>query len=134
MSILPLCRSLRLTITVATRSTGMTHLRDGFVRALNARLVKAKQSGELTEEQIVQEGSPLRKLSGLFPSTPLFKHIPFDIFIPAPQAGKPRVLIFRDLGIVESDWLATNFVLSYVEPDCPSPPVSERLHRNLAYC
>ncbi|KAF7784714.1 hypothetical protein Agabi119p4_879 [Agaricus bisporus var. burnettii] len=117
---------------VATRSTGMTHLRDGFVRALNARLVKAKQSGELTEEQIVQEGSPLRKLAGLFPNTPLFKHIPFDIFIPAPQAGKPRVLIFRDLGIVESDWLATNFVLSYVEPDCPSPPLKDSVLKNIA--
>lgn len=133
MSALHLCRSPRLTNVVATRSTGLTHLRDGFVRALNARLAKAKQSGELTEDQIIKEGSPLRKLAGLFPSTPLFKHVPFDIFIPAPQTGKPRALIFRDLGSVESDWVATNFVLSYVEPDCPSPPVSQTLLQALTY-
>lgn len=133
MSALHLCCCPLLTDAVATRSTGLTHLRDGFVRALNARLAKAKQSGELTEDQIIQEGSPLRKISSLFPSTPLFKHVPFDVFIPAPQPGKPRALIFRDLGSVESDWVATNFVLSYVEPDCPSPPVSQALLQALTY-
>lgn len=86
--------------------------------------MKAKQNGELTEEQVIQEGSPIRKISGLFPNSPLTKHTPFDIFLPAPQTGKPRALIFRDLGSVESDWVATNFVLNYVGPDCPSPPVS----------
>ncbi|KAJ3576134.1 hypothetical protein NP233_g628 [Leucocoprinus birnbaumii] len=110
---------------IPTRSTGLTHLRDAFTRALNTRLVKAKQSGELTEEQVIQEGSPIRKLAGLFPNSPLTKNTPFDIFLTAPQEGKPRALIFRDLGSVESDWVATNLVLNYVGPECPSPPLKE---------
>ncbi len=113
-----------ITNVVPTRSTGYTHLRDAFTRALNTRLMKAKESGELTEEQIIQEGSPIRKLSGLFPNAPLAKKTALDICLTAPQPGKPRALVFRDLGSVESDWVATNLVLNYVGPDCPSPPVS----------
>lgn len=116
-----------ITAAVPTRSTGYTHLRDAFTRALNTRLLKAKESGELTEEQVIQEGSPIRKLSGLFPNAPLAKKTSLDIFLTAPQPGKPRTLIFRDLGIVESDWVATNLVLNYVGPDCPSPAVSLHL-------
>ncbi|KAF9452550.1 hypothetical protein P691DRAFT_721626 [Macrolepiota fuliginosa MF-IS2] len=116
---------------VPTRSTGYTHLRDAFTRSLNARLVKAKQNGELTEEQVIQEGSPIRKLSGLFPNSPLRKHTPLDIFLTAPQPGKFRALIFRDLGSVESDWMATNFVLHYVSPDCPSPALKECIMKNM---
>lgn len=111
-------------ISVPTRTTSFTHLRDAFVRALNIRLIQANHNGELTEEQVVQEGSPIRKLSGLFPNSSLAKHTPFDIFLAAPQKGKPRTLIFRDLGSVESDWVATNLVLNYFGPGCPSPAVS----------
>jgi len=93
---------------------------------LNIRLIQANQNGELTEEQIVQEGSPIRKLSGLFPNAPLTKHTPFDIFLTAPQKGKSRALIFRDLGSVESDWVATNLVLNYFGPECPSSAVSAK--------
>jgi len=117
---------------VPTRSTGYTHLRDAFTRALNTRLLKAKESGELTEEQVIQEGSPIRKLSGLFPNAPLVKKTPLDIFLTAPQPGKPRALIFRDLGIVESDWVATNLVLNYISPECPSPALKESILKNLA--
>jgi len=93
---------------------------------LNIRLIQANHNGELTEEQIVQEGSPIRKLSGLFPNAPLAKHTPFDIFLTTPQKGKSRALIFRDLGSVESDWVATNLVLNYFGPECPSSAVSAK--------
>jgi hypothetical protein len=102
---------------------------------LNGRLIKAKQHGELSEEQVIQEGSPIRKLSGLFPNSPLAKNTPFDIFLTAPQEGKPRALIFRDFGSVESDWVATNFVLNYLGPECPSPAVSfSMLYESDANC
>ncbi|KXN83602.1 Altered inheritance of mitochondria protein 18, mitochondrial [Leucoagaricus sp. SymC.cos] len=117
---------------VPTRSTGFTHLRDAFTRALNTRLIKARQNGELTEEQVIQEGFPIRKLSGLFPNSPMAKHTPFDVFLTAPQERKPRALIFRDLGSVESDWVATNFVLNYIGLECPSPALKESVLQNMA--
>ena len=66
----------------------------------------------------------MRKLKSLFPNSPFEKHAPLDIYLSAPVPGKPRVLVFRDLGAIESDWVATEFVLHYFEGQGPSPPVS----------
>jgi hypothetical protein len=65
----------------------------------------------------------MRTLKGLFPNAPLAKHSPLDIFLAAPTPNRPRALVFRDLGSIESDWLATEFVLNYFDNDGPSPPV-----------
>jgi len=94
------------------------------MRALQARMVLAQQRGTLSDEEAQAAGSPMRKLKTLFPNSPLLKHIPLDIFLTPPIPGRPRALIFRDLGAVENDWVATEFVLHYFEGDGPSPPVS----------
>ena len=94
------------------------------MRALQARMVFAKKQGTLSEEDAQEVGSPMRKLKSLFPNSPLAKHTPLDIFLFAPTPGRPRTLVFRDLGAVESDWVATEFVLHYFEGVGPSPPVS----------
>ena len=109
---------------VPVRNTSYTHLRDAFMRALQARLALAKEDNLLSEEDAQALGSPMRKLKSLFPNSPLEKHVPLDIYLSAPVPGKPRVLIFRDLGAIESDWVATEFVLHYFEGQGPSPPVS----------
>lgn len=107
-----------------TRSTSFSHLRDGFIRALQARLVLAKQRDQLSAEDERAVGSPLLKFKSMFPNTPLPKHQNLDILLAPPQPGKPRSLIVRDLGAVQNDWLAQEFFLAYFEGDGLSPPVS----------
>jgi hypothetical protein len=94
------------------------------MRSLNARLLLSRKNGALSteDEQAIQ--SPLRKLKSIFPNTPLPKHMPLDILLTAPSTS-PRALIIRDLGTVESDWVAREFVLAYFEGEGPSPAVSD---------
>lgn len=82
-----------------------------------------KKNGTLLEEGAQEIGSPMRKLKSLFPNSPLTKHTPLDIYLSAPAPGRPRALVFRDLGAIENDWVATEFVLHYFEGAGPSPPV-----------
>lgn len=96
------------------------------MRALTARLHLAKSRGALSAETEAAVQSPLRKLKSIFPSTKLSKGHPLDVHLTAP-AGDPvrqRNLVFSDLGAVESDWVAEEFVLAYFEGEGISPPVS----------
>ncbi|KAI6014167.1 chalcone-flavanone isomerase-domain-containing protein [Pisolithus marmoratus] len=112
---------------VPTRNTSYTHLRDGFVRALTARVQLEKSRGALTPETEFAIQSPLRKLKTLFPNAALTKGTPLDVLITAPTGDKkqPRRLVFRDLGSIESDWVAEQFVLAYFEGDGISPPLKK---------
>ncbi len=94
------------------------------MRATGERMVLGRKKGTLSEEEAVEVGLPLRKLKTLFPNSPLKKHTPLDIFLAPPVPGRQRVLIFRDLGGIESDWLAPEFILHYFENNGVSPPVS----------
>ncbi|KAG6817601.1 hypothetical protein H0H87_006229 [Tephrocybe sp. NHM501043] len=87
------------------------------MRALQARIALAKKNGTLSEEEAYAVGSPMRKLKSLFPNSPLEKHTPLDIFLSAPSPERPRTLVFRDLGAIESNWVATEFVLHYFEEE-----------------
>lgn len=115
---------------VPTRHTSYTHLRDGFVRALTARLHLAKSRGTLSAETEAAVQSPLRKLKSIFPNAKLSKGRPFDVHLTAPTGdpARPRNLVFSDLGAVESDWVAEEFVLAYFEGEGISPPVSITFH------
>ena len=95
------------------------------MRALQARQLLCRQRGELSQDDELAIQSPLRKLKSMFPNTPLAKHAPLDILITAPSSDpkQPRTLIVRDLGSVQSDWLAREFVLAYFEGKGLSPPV-----------
>jgi Chalcone isomerase like len=92
------------------------------MRALQSRLIWCKQQGLLTleEEQNVQ--SPLRAFKSMFPTTSLSKHKALDILITAPSA-EPRTVVVRDLGSVQSDWIARELVLAYFEGQGLSPKV-----------
>ncbi|KAG6889359.1 hypothetical protein C0995_001424 [Termitomyces sp. Mi166 len=106
---------------VPVRTTSYTHLRDAFMRALQARMALGKKNGTISEEEAFAIASPMRKLKSLFPNSPLEKHASFDIFLSAPSHERQRTLVFRDLGSIESNWVATEFVLHYFEGAGPSP-------------
>lgn len=111
-------------VLVPTRNTSYSHLRDAFIRAITARLRDGRNNGDTTEEEAALAASPIRKLKTLFPNTTLTKHSPLDIFLYPPTPGNARALTFRDLGSIESDWVAREFVLHYFQGDGLSPPVS----------
>jgi hypothetical protein len=110
--------------TVPTRTTSYSHLRDAFMRALQARVARAKLNDTLTEEEAIAVGPPMRKLKSIFPNSSLKKHTPFDMLLTGPIPNRPRSLIFRDLGTIDNDWVATELVLHYFDGDAPSPAVS----------
>ncbi|THH09870.1 hypothetical protein EW145_g1719 [Phellinidium pouzarii] len=93
---------------IPTRSTSYSHLRDGFLRALQARMSAQLKSGKLSMQEAEEAQSPLRKLKSMFPTSPLAKGVPLDIMLlPLPiSASEKRTLVVRDLGSVESNWLA----------------------------
>ncbi|KAJ3798131.1 chalcone-flavanone isomerase-domain-containing protein [Lentinula aff. detonsa] len=110
---------------VPTRNTSYSHLRDAFIRAITTRLRDGRKDGTTTEEEAIEAASPIRKLKTLFPNTALTKHSPLDIFLYPPTPGQPRALTFRDLGSIESDWVAREFVLHYFEGEGPSPALKK---------
>lgn len=93
------------------------------MRALQIRLSRGIKEGTITEDIAQAAASPMRTLKGLFPNSPLGKHVPLDIYLSAPIPNRPRPLLFRDLGSIENNWVATEFVLNYFDKDAPSPPV-----------
>ncbi|CAL1696396.1 unnamed protein product [Somion occarium] len=114
-----------------TRSTSYGHLRDGFIRALQKRMVFCRQRGTLSPEEEAAVQSPFRKFKSMFPNTPLTKHTPLDILLTPPEAGQERTLVVRDLGAVQNDWLAREFVLTYFEGDGLSPPLKQSVAQRL---
>ncbi|KAJ8702994.1 Altered inheritance of mitochondria protein 18 mitochondrial [Pleurotus ostreatus] len=117
---------------VPTRNTNYTHLRDAFMRSLQARMVTGRQNGSISEEVEVAAGSPLRKLKSLFPNSALTKNTPLDVFLSAPTPGRPRALVFRDMGAIENDWVATELVLHYFTGEGPSPPLKKAVLERLS--
>ena len=87
-------------------------------------MVLCRQQNTLTQDEELAAQSPLRKFKSMFPNTPLTKNTPLDILVTAPEPSRPRSLIVRDLGSVQSDWVAREFVLAYFEGSGISPPVS----------
>jgi len=118
---------------IPTRSTSYSHLRDGFMRALLARMKLSHTRDTITEKEEEAAQSPLRTLKSIFPNTPLAKHTPLDILITAPSKNSSqRALIIRDMGAVENDWIAREFVLAYFEGAGISPPLKMSVADRLA--
>ena len=101
------------------------------MRALLARLQLCHKRGQITPDDELLVQSPLRQFKSMFPTTPLKKHSPLDILSAPPVPGHQRTFIVRDLGSVQSDWLAQEFVLAYFEGDGISPPVRLLSFRHL---
>ncbi|KAL5518613.1 hypothetical protein ACEPAH_296 [Sanghuangporus vaninii] len=111
---------------IPTRNTSYSHLRDGFIRSVQSRLSSQLKSGEISTQEAEEAQSPIRKLKSMFPNTPLKKGQPLDILLLAPPKNpdEKRILVVRDLGSVESNWLAREFVRMYFVGKGISPSVS----------
>jgi hypothetical protein len=95
------------------------------MRALQGRLALAKKFETLTLQEELEIQSPLRKFKSMFPnSKPLEKHQPLDLLFLAPVVGEPRSVIIRDLGSVQSDWVARELLRAYFHEKGISPAVS----------
>ncbi|KAG1826242.1 chalcone-flavanone isomerase-domain-containing protein [Suillus subaureus] len=114
-------------IILPTRGTSYSHLRDGFMRALTARMQLAHTRATITPEEEPAAQSSLRTLKSLFPTTSMSKGKPFDIVLLAPlrSPSRPRTLVLTDMGSVENDWVAEEFVLAYFEGNGISPPLKK---------
>ena len=66
------------------------------------------KGGDISAQEAEEAQSPIRKLKSVFPSSPLKKGEPLDILLlPPPKTpSEGRTLVIRDLGSVESNWLA----------------------------
>ncbi|KAJ7770804.1 chalcone-flavanone isomerase-domain-containing protein [Mycena maculata] len=108
---------------VPTRSTSYTHLRDAFLRALHGRIAQGQKQGTLSQDDALAVAAPMRALKTLFPNSPLAKHASLDLYVPAPVPNQQRVIIFRDLGAVQNNWVATELLLYYFAGLGASPAV-----------
>jgi len=97
------------------------------MRALLARMKLSRTQGTITEEEEEGAQSPLRTLKSIFPNAPLAKHTSLDILITAPpkDPARHRALIIRDLGAIENNWVAREFVLAYFEGAGISPALKQ---------
>ena len=105
------------------------------MRSLQARQHLAVQGGSLSPEEQLVVQSPINKLKSIFPNTPLNKHTPVDILLTPPFPTQPRTLIFRDLGVIQNDWVAQEFMLAYFagEGNSPAVGIQARLHLVLLF-
>ncbi|KIM85504.1 hypothetical protein PILCRDRAFT_817535 [Piloderma croceum F 1598] len=118
---------------IPTRSTSYTHLRDGFMRALLARMKTAHTRGIITAEEETDAQSHLRILKSIFPNAPFTKHTPLDILVTAPprDPARQRALVIRNMGSVENNWVATEFLLAYFEGAGLSPALKNSVVERL---
>jgi len=97
------------------------------MRALLARMKFSHAKGTITQEEEEGAQSPLRTFKSIFPNTPLAKHTPLDVLIAAPSKdpSRQRALIIRDIGAVQNDWIAREFILAYFEGVGISPSLKK---------
>ncbi|CAG7845885.1 SubName: Full=Uncharacterized protein {ECO:0000313/EMBL:CCA77936.1} [Serendipita indica DSM 11827] len=110
---------------VPVRSTSHTHLRDGFVRAVQSRITLARQQGLLTTEQEDALLQPVQTMKGLFPNVSLPKHQPLHVVLTSPNRNGTRTLYFPELGRVDDPWLANEFFLAYFAGKGISPAMKK---------
>lgn len=110
---------------VPTRTTSYSHLRDGFMRAIRTRLNALELCNAISADESMSLSVPIRKFRALFPTTSFPKHQAMDIVISAPDPSKgPRTLHILNLGLIQDDVIAREFLLAYFEGNGISPPVS----------
>lgn len=114
---------------VPTRATSYSHLRDGFIRAIQARQLLARKAGNLEAEQEDALHAPLQQFKGLFPTAAFKKHEPMHIVLSSPKI-RPRQLRIPPLGAVGDTWIATEFFRAYFQGTI-SPPLIEDVKRSV---
>lgn len=105
----------KMAITVPVRSTNTQHLRDGFLRLLLQRM----KDQSMTEEEERNALEAMQEFKSNFVSMRVKKDTEF-VFTKTKEGGLKMTYEGKDLGTVNSPWLAKNFVMSYLEPKAPS--------------
>ncbi|KAG8954217.1 hypothetical protein FRC04_000438 [Tulasnella sp. 424] len=120
---------------VAVRNTSFHHLRDAYIRALNARLgVQRKENqNSLTAEQEDTIQDSLQVLKSSFPPSSLAKKVPFYMVLSAPSASfTTRSLLIPTLnGKIENTWVAEELFRNYFTGDGPSPKLKQSVMESL---
>lgn len=110
---------------IPTRNTTYSHLRDGFVRALEKRQWITQQAGELSSDEQLKLQAPIGQLRSAFPNTPMVKGTPLDLVLAPPDSKQPRALIIRDLGAIQNGWVAQELFLSFFDRQGNSPALKQ---------
>ena len=118
-------------VQVPTRNTSYTHLRDAFVRTLQTRQRLAHQAGDLSSDEQLALQAPISQLKTVFPNAPFVKDTPLDIVLTPPDPVRPRALIIQNLGAIQNEWVAQEFVLSYFDGQGNSSAVSSSIDSTL---
>ncbi|KAG8995493.1 hypothetical protein FRB90_000173 [Tulasnella sp. 427] len=119
---------------VAVRNTSFHHLRDAYIRALNARLGVLRKSDKdaLTAEKEDAIQDSLQVLKSTFPPSSLAKKVPFYMVVPTPAASATRFLSIPTLkGKIENAWVAEELVRNYFTGDGPSPKLKQSVLESL---
>ncbi|KAI9462938.1 chalcone-flavanone isomerase-domain-containing protein [Russula earlei] len=100
---------------VPTRNTTYSHIRDGFIRTLQARHWAASEAGELSSDEQLNLQAPIAQLRSALSNMPFKKGTPLDLVLTHPDPKQPRALIFWELGAVQNDWVARELILSFFD-------------------
>ncbi|BGP36683.1 hypothetical protein JCM10449v2_000584 [Rhodotorula kratochvilovae] len=115
-------------VIIPLRNTSLPHLRDGFSRALVARMKVPHVSDTFTDAMNESTGAAMVQFKSFFPSRTLPKGLPLELY----YSAKDRSILFqlRDekthapevLGTLREATLATQLMVSYFSNDAaPSP-------------
>jgi hypothetical protein len=102
------------------------------VRTLQARQRLAHQSGKLSSDDQLALQAPIAQLKTVFPNAPFVKDTPLDIVLTPPDPKQPRALIISDLGAIQNEWVAREFIMSYFDAQGNSPAVCLHVHFMMA--
>ncbi|KAK9894287.1 hypothetical protein P389DRAFT_105518 [Cystobasidium minutum MCA 4210] len=98
---------------VPTRNTDHSHLRDGFVRAMLARMKQATSSKQITDEQAEAAGKDLDDFKGFFPSGKVSK----GKYMMLTRRGSDGALLLeyegKLLGTLRNGFLSKQMLLAY---------------------
>ncbi|CAD6564305.1 MAG: hypothetical protein CYPHOPRED_003250 [Cyphobasidiales sp. Tagirdzhanova-0007] len=131
---------------VPVKNTAHSHLRDGFVRALLARIQSARKAGQLTLEEEEATGLAVETFKGFFPTG----KVPRGKSLLLVRRGRDGALLLeyegRLLGTLQNDFLSKQLMLAYfanngkeISPksastsvSAPAPPLPSLSNRGLA--
>ncbi|KAI9360080.1 chalcone-flavanone isomerase, partial [Pilaira anomala] len=100
---------------VPARNTNTQHLRDGFLRLLMQRM----KDQHLTEEEEKDVLSGIQEFKKNFANMKVKKNTEF-IFTKTKEGGLKMVYEDKHWGTVNNEWVAKNFVMSYLDTKAPS--------------
>ncbi|KAI0296142.1 chalcone-flavanone isomerase-domain-containing protein [Russula brevipes] len=116
---------------IPTRNTNYTHLRDAFVRTLQKRRW-ADHQAEIVIGRAAQASGAYRPTEVCVPERAAREG--YSVGYRALPSGLewPRTLIIRDLGAVQNEWVAQEFMLSFFDWQGNSPALKQSVFEGVA--